>query len=118
MTKHILIVDDSDFVRTAVRHFLEGQPSFEVCGEAVDGLDALEKARFLLPDLIILDLTMPRMNGFQAARELRAMKISVPIILFTVSAELIKALAAGVTAVVAKEDLFRLQLHLDTLLTA
>ena len=66
----------SDFVRIAIRRFLEGQPGFDVCGEAVDGLDALEKARFLLPDLIILDLTMPRMNGFQAARELRAMKIS------------------------------------------
>ncbi len=121
MTKHILIVDDSDFVRTAVRHFLESQTGFDVCGEAVDGLDALEKARFLMPDLIILDLTMPRMNGFQTARELRAMKIRVPIILFTVSAELIRpeqALAAGVTVVVAKEDLGRLQLHLDTLLTA
>ncbi len=101
MTKHILIVDDSDFVRPAVRHFVEGQPGFDVCGEAVDGLDALEKAGFLMPDLIILDLTMPRMNGFQTApRELRAM------------------VSAGVTVVVAKEDLCRLQLHSDTLLTA
>jgi two-component system, chemotaxis family, protein-glutamate methylesterase/glutaminase len=58
LTEHILIVDDSDFVRTAVCHFLEGQPGFDVCGKAVDGLDALEKARFLMPDLIILDLTI------------------------------------------------------------
>jgi CheY-like chemotaxis protein len=121
LTKHILIVDDSDFVRTAVRHFLGGQPGFGVCGEAFDGPDALEKTRFLTPDLIILDLTRPRMNGFQTARELRAMKSSAPIFLVTVSAELVRpeqALAAGVTAVVAKEDLCRLQLHPDTLLTA
>ncbi len=121
MSKHILIVDDSQVVRTAVRHFLESQPSFEVCGEAVDGLDALEKTRCLRPDLIILDLTMPRMNGFQTARQLRAMKFDVPIILYTVSAELIKpeiAAASGVTVVVAKEDLDGLRMHVYRLLVA
>ncbi len=118
MSKHILIVDDSQVVRTTVRHFLESQSGFEVCGEAVDGLDALEKARFLRPDLIILDLTMPRMDGFQTARQLRAMDINAPIILFTISAEFIKpeqALAAGVTVVIAKDDLIALQYNIDTL---
>ena len=118
MSKHILIVDDSQIVRTAVRHFLESQPGFEVCGEAVDGLDALGKANFLRPDVIILDFTMPRMNGFQTARQLRAMNISAPIILFTISAEFInpeQALTAGVTVVVAKEDFIALQHNIDIL---
>ncbi len=106
-------------VRKAVRHFLEDQTGFEVCGEAVDGLDALEKTRYLSPNLIILDLTMPRMNGFQTARQLRATSFCAPIILYTVSAELIKpeqAEAAGINAVVAKEDLDGLRIHIETLL--
>jgi CheY-like chemotaxis protein len=119
--KFILIVDDSEIVRSSVRHFVEAETSFQVCGEAVDGLDALEKVKYLSPDLIILDLTMPRMNGFQIARQLRAKKFSAPIILFTVSAGLIKpeqAQAAGVNAVVAKEDFDELRIHIETLLTA
>jgi DNA-binding NarL/FixJ family response regulator len=56
----------------ATRHFLETQPGFKVCGEAVDGIDALEKASHLNPDLIILDVAMPRRNGLQTACELRA----------------------------------------------
>ena len=72
VTKHILLVDDSELIRLATRHFLESQTGFEVCGEAVDGIDALEKAGHLNSDLIILDIAMPRMNGLQTARELRA----------------------------------------------
>jgi len=72
VTKYLLLVDDSELIRLATRHFLESQTGFEVCGEAIDGIDALEKASHLNPDLIILDIAMPRMNGLQAARELRA----------------------------------------------
>ena len=79
MSKCILIVDDSGPVRTMTRHFLESQPGVEVHGEAVEGLDALEKARHLSPNLIILDLQMPRMNGLQAACELRTMMVQAPI---------------------------------------
>jgi CheY-like chemotaxis protein len=82
--KYILLVDDSAVIRAATRHFLDSQPGFSVCGEAIDGLDALEKAQNLNPDLIILDLAMPRMNGLQAARKLRALMNNVPIILFMV----------------------------------
>jgi DNA-binding NarL/FixJ family response regulator len=70
VTKYILLVDDSELIRLATRHFLESQTGFEVCGEAIDGIDALEKASHLNPDLIILDIAMPRMNGLQTAREL------------------------------------------------
>jgi|SRR5580704_1803766 DNA-binding NarL/FixJ family response regulator len=119
--KHILIVDDSEIVRTATRHLLEDETEYEVCGEAVDGVDALEKARHLSPDLIILDLQMPRMNGLQTARELRAMRVSAPIILFTMYADAVRpddALAAGVSAVVAKTNLPALRQHVENLLMA
>jgi chemotaxis response regulator CheB len=83
MPKSVLIVDDSKSVRTATCRFVESQNGLEVCGEAVDGLDAVEKALQLGPDLIILDLAMPRMDGLEAAHELRAMFVCVPIILFS-----------------------------------
>lgn len=119
--KQILLVDDSDAIRAATRHFLERQPGFAVCGEAVDGLDAVEKAQELHPDLIILDLAMPRMNGLEAARELRAMMHDVPIILFTWYAEAVPvedAAAAGVNVVISKTDPAALQNHMNHLLRA
>ena len=66
MAKCILIADDNDIVRTIIRLFLETK-GFAICGEAVDGVDAIEKAKQLKPDLIVLDLAMPRMNGVGAA---------------------------------------------------
>jgi DNA-binding NarL/FixJ family response regulator len=107
VTKNILIVDDSELIRVATRHFLESQPGFKVCGEAVDGIDALEKATHLNPDLIILDIAMPRMNGLQTARELRARMYRVPIILFTWYADAVQpedAAAAGISAVISKSN--------------
>jgi YesN/AraC family two-component response regulator len=71
--KCILIVDDNETVRQMLRHFLEAETGFRVCGEAVDGYDAIEKAHELQPDLIILDLTMPRMGGIEAAKILKQM---------------------------------------------
>jgi DNA-binding NarL/FixJ family response regulator len=121
MPKCILIADDNDAIRTATRHFLEKQAEFSVCGEATDGLDAIEKARCLTPDLIVLDLSMPRMNGLEAARTLRAMSVKAPIILFTMYADAIQpqeTFAAGISAVVAKTDLSALQHHIEKLLVA
>ncbi len=62
----VLLIDDGDAVRDVIRTFLEKR-GFQVCGEAADGIDAIEKAKTLKPDLIILDLAMPRMNGMEAA---------------------------------------------------
>jgi len=107
MSKHILIVDDSETCRKVTRLFLESQLSLEVCGEAVDGVDAIEKAKALQPDLVVLDLAMPRMNGVEAASELRAMMPRVPIVLFTMYDDAVgRALAvtAGASRVVSKPD--------------
>lgn len=121
MAKSILIVDDSPAIRKATRNYFEAQSEFEVCGEAVDGVDALEKARQLHPDLIILDLQMPRMNGLQAARELKSI-LPVPIILFTMYADLVDhatASSAGISAVVSKlDDLSVLAQRAESLLVA
>ena len=107
MPKCILIADDSETVRTIIRTFLESQAGFEVCGEAVDGVDAIEKAKTLKPDLIILDLAMPRINGAAAASILKAMMPDVPIILFTMYDDAVgKSLASaiGVDVVLSKPD--------------
>ena len=88
MPKCILIADDSKTIRTLIRAFIENRAGFEVCGEAVDGVDAIEKAKELKPDLIILDLAMPRMNGAAAASVLKRRMPKIPIILFTMYDEL------------------------------
>ena len=121
MTKYILLVDDSELIRLATRHFLESQPGFKVCGEAVDGIDALEKASHLNPDLIILDISIPRMNGLQTARELRARMFRAPIVLFTWYADVVQpddVEDAGISAVVSKSNPAALQRHVTSLLAA
>ena len=68
----VLIVDDSESVRASVRALFEAEPEFTVAGEAVNGMDAINKADELAPDLIILDLSMPIMNGLEAAEALKS----------------------------------------------
>src|SRR5215470_17616837 len=103
--KRILVVDDSSKVRKALRRSLEDQPGFEVCGEAIDGLDAIEKVRQLKPDLI--DLVMPDMNGVEVTSALKDMMPNVPIILLTAYDDKIgKELASvvGASVVLAKTE--------------
>ena len=66
----VLVVDDHEVVRRGVRSLLS-QSNYDVCGEAVDGRDALEKARQLKPDVIVMDVSMPNRNGLEATREIR-----------------------------------------------
>src|SRR5260370_41634465 len=81
--KGVLIVDDNAVVRSSLRCLFESYPEFEVSGEAENGQDAIDKAERLKPDLIILDLAMPVMNGLEAAPELRKMLPDARLILFT-----------------------------------
>jgi CheY-like chemotaxis protein len=108
MPRCVLIVDDSATIRKIIRAQCEAA-GLEVCGEAADGLEAIEKAKELNPDLIIMDLSMPRMNGLDAARELKRICPGVPILLNTLHADVLRGqreLPVGVTEVVAKtEDL-------------
>jgi DNA-binding NarL/FixJ family response regulator len=103
--KCILIVDDFEPIRKAIRTFFESTSGFEVCGEAVDGLDAIQKARELKPDLIILDLSMPRMSGIEAAPILKKMLPQTPIVLLTSHHRALQSYDAhtvGIDAVIPK----------------
>jgi DNA-binding NarL/FixJ family response regulator len=108
LPKYVLIVDDSGVVRKALREFLERQDGWEVCGEAANGREGIEKAQQLKPDVIVLDLSMPVMNGLEAARELTRLLPSVPLVMWT-SFETTHlkqtVLSAGVRTIVSKSDL-------------
>jgi CheY-like chemotaxis protein len=83
MPKRILIADDDEDIRRVIRWFIESRTTCKLCGEAVNGIDAIEKARTLNPDLILLDYSMPAMNGIETGAVLKAMLPNVPVILFT-----------------------------------
>lgn len=119
MPKSILIVDDSEIVRGIIRAFLQIR-GYTVCGEGADGFEAIEKAKLLKPDLILLDLQMPRLNGTEAAPVLKRLFPQVPIILFTMFSEAVTASwasAVGVDLVVSKPDgIGKLADHVEKLL--
>jgi DNA-binding NarL/FixJ family response regulator len=105
--RNILLVDDSEFERVIIRSAVEGLTSFRVCGEASNGVEGIEKAVQLRPDLIVMDLAMPLLNGLEAATVLKNTMPGVPIILLTLYAEQIYGLrcaAFGVTVVLSKFD--------------
>ena len=86
MSKRILVADYSETVRRAVRSYLT-QEDLNVCGEAIDGEDVIEKAWELKPDLILLDVAMPRTNGIVVASILKDILPKVRIVLFTMYSE-------------------------------
>jgi CheY-like chemotaxis protein len=105
MAKCVLLVDDNSLVRKTLRRIFETS-GFEVCGEVGDGDQAVKQAPILKPDLIVLDLSMPRLNGLEAAPLLRRLLPDVPIILFTIYPSVAvqqNARIAGVTSVISKD---------------
>jgi CheY-like chemotaxis protein len=107
MLKRIFIVDDSKVVRQLVRTYLETRLESIVCTEAPDAVDAIERARTLRPDLIVLDFCMPQMNGMEAAAIFHEMLPKVPIILFTLHKDIVpekRAKAVGIRSIVSKMD--------------
>ncbi|HEY1483404.1 MAG TPA: response regulator transcription factor [Candidatus Acidoferrum sp.] len=104
----ILLADDNERIRRGVRAILSSSPNFEICAEAADGRETIRIARELLPDLILLDVSMPEMDGLQATRLLRAALPSVKIVIMSQHdpAHLLpNALAAGANACVDKSSL-------------
>jgi DNA-binding NarL/FixJ family response regulator len=102
-----------------IHETLERQDGWEVCGEAADGREAIEKAQQLKPDLVVLDLSMPVMNGLEAARVLKRSLPSLPLVMFTnfTSPQLSKeAFSAGVNAVVSKDKIEGLVHSIQSLL--
>lgn len=104
----ILIVDDHEVVRRGVRSLLEAQNEFEVCAEAVDGRDAITKAAELKPDAIVMDVSMPNLNGLEATREIRRILPDVKILILTqhdIREMMRQALNAGASGYVVKTSL-------------
>jgi two-component system response regulator NreC len=106
-TLRILVADDHDIVRQGVQSVIDEQPNWEVCGVAATGREAVARARELKPDVVILDMTMPELNGLDAAILIRRHLPEAEILMFTVheSDDLIrKAFEAGVKSFIFKTE--------------
>jgi CheY-like chemotaxis protein len=104
--KTILLVDDRDFERFTIRAAIEGLTNFRVCGEASNGVEAIKKATELKPNLVVMDLAMPLMNGLEAATVLKNSMPGVPIVLLTLYADQVRprSSAFGVATILSKVD--------------
>jgi two-component system, NarL family, vancomycin resistance associated response regulator VraR len=103
----LLIVDDDPTIRALIRTFLETKSRFKVCGEAGDGHTAIAMVRELSPDIVLLDLVMPDLNGVQVSSVLKKLSPNIKIILFTFFTDIpgkALAAAAGVDAILSKTD--------------
>jgi DNA-binding NarL/FixJ family response regulator len=118
--KRILIVDDSPVIRRTLRTLFELQTEWAVCGEAGNGRDGIDQALQLRPDLVVIDLIMPVMNGIEATRALKRLMPAIPLVMFTTFADTFlakEALTAGVDVLVPKsEGATTLVRHIQTLL--
>ena len=106
MPKRILIADDHESVLRRVRAMLDLPPAWEVCGEAVNGREAVAKAVQLKPDLVVLDFAMPQLDGLRTASEIHELLPEVPIVMFTMYAAQVKqeAQKSGISRLVDKAD--------------
>jgi len=115
MRKTVLIADDNAFVRTALYEIFEREPDLHVCAVAENGREAIEEACRLHPDLIVLDISMPVMNGLEAARVLRQMMPTVPLVLYSASPDAVSEQAArtiGISGLISKSE--RVSVLIDT----
>lgn len=107
MGKRILIVDDGAEVRQVLRAILEARTDYEICGEAANGVEAVGKALELKPDLLLLDVAMPMLNGVEVASVLAGAMPDLPIVIYTMYSEMLGlslATAVGAKAVISKAD--------------
>jgi DNA-binding NarL/FixJ family response regulator len=107
VTKLVLIADDNVVVRRALRQVFQYEADFEVCGEAGNGREAIELAAECKPDLVVMDLSMPVMNGLDAARAIKRALPEVPIIMFSNYSDKFsedEARSAGISAMLSKTE--------------
>ena len=105
----VLVVDDNQLIRESIRKLISPEPGWEVCGEATNGLEAVQMAAKLKPDVVLLDFQMPIMNGLDAAKALIKDNASIPIAMYTLHQNTYfekEARAAGVRKVISKMDVF------------
>jgi DNA-binding NarL/FixJ family response regulator len=103
----ILIADDHEIVRRGLRNLIEAQPNWVVAGEAITGREAVEEARRLLPDLIIMDISMPELNGLEATRQIRKLAPEIQVLILSIheNERLVhEVLEAGARGYVLKSD--------------
>ena len=103
----ILIADDHDIVRRGVKALLQSHPSWQICGEAITGREAVTKAEELKPDIVILDISMPDLNGVEAARRIRKVSTNTEVLILSMhySDQLIHEIVdAGVRGYIVKSD--------------
>ena len=105
--KSVLVVDDNALIRQVLCRVFRSEAGFDVCGEAENGRDAIEKALALHPDLIVMDLSMPLMNGIDATRARKTLMPTVPVIVFSEYSDVFsekEARSAGISALVSKSE--------------
>jgi DNA-binding NarL/FixJ family response regulator len=110
-TLEILIADDHELIREGLRTRIEKQPGWNVCGEAANGRHAVEMARALRPDVVVLDISMPELNGVEAARQIRKTCPNTEVLILTMqeSEGLVRdVLNAGARGFILKTDTTRL----------
>ena len=110
MTIRVVLADDHEMLRGEVRKFLAGQDGMEVVGEAVDGESALEQARLLQPDVVVMDISMPGGGGVTATRKIRAELPGVQVVALSLYSERVYVRAmldAGASGYVVKDSIVR-----------
>ena|ERR1700723_2078140 len=116
MARTVLVADDSRIIRQTLCRIFEAEENYGICAEATNGKEAIELALKHRPELIILDFSMPVMNGMDAAKELKRLMPAVPIILFTQHADGLPYDPRHIDRIVSKTNVPELMEHVRSLL--